>query len=222
MATEDQTSDQGVYYDADLGYFTSANAERKIAKLREKYGDWEITPVFTEITDREGQVTYAEPIVRFHIKKAIPGGLLDIRLLDTDGNETYRTVQRQQGFLQSPVVGILASAVIPGLGEFFAAQLAAAGAITGTTATTIGNALAKIAVDVATGKDLGDAVRDVALSTGISAGMPNLGPSIAELVDDPNIARVLTNAGNAAVTAAVQGKDIGDVVTAAIAAGGGR
>jgi hypothetical protein len=218
---DEQSTDRGVYYDADLGYFTSANAERQIAKLREKYTDWEITPIFTEITDREGQVTYAEPILRYQIRKAIPGGLLDIRLLDTAGNETFREVERQQGFLQSPIVGILVSAAVPGLGEFFAAQLAAAGALTGATATTVGNALAKIAVDVATGKNLDDAVRDVALSTAISAGMPNIGPSISEMVSDPNIARILTNAGNAAVSAAAQGKDLSDVVTAAVAAGAG-
>jgi hypothetical protein len=216
-----QTTNRGVYYDNDLGYFTSEAAERRIAELRSKYPDWEITPMFTEVTDSEGQVNYAEPITGFHIKKAIEGGLLDLRLLDEAGNETYREIERERGFLQSPVVGILASAVVPGLGEFFAAQLAAAGALTGTMATTVGNALAKIAVDVATGKDLEDAVRDVALSTAISTAMPNLGPSISELVDDPNIAKILTNAGNAAVTAAVQGRDIDEVVTAAVAAGAG-
>ena len=210
-----------VYYDSDQGYFTSANAEQQIAKLREKYPDWEITPMFTEVVDSEGQVSYAEPVTRFQIRKAIEGGLLDIRLLDTQGNETYREVERQQGFLQSPVVGILASAVVPGLGEFFAAQLAAAGALTGTAATVAGNALAKIAVDVATGKDLGDSVRDVALSTAISAGLPNIGIGIQELVSDPNIAKVLQNAGTAAVTAAVQGKSGSEILTSAIAAGAG-
>jgi len=221
MATEEQTSNQGVYYDGDLGYFTSANAERKIAKLREKYGDWEITPIFTEVTDREGQVTYAEPILRYQIRKAIPGGLLDIRLLDTEGNETYREVEQQRGLLQSPVLGILASAVLPGLGEFFAAQLAAAGALTGAAATTVGNALAKIAVDVAMGKDLEDAVRDTAISAGISAGMPNIAPAISELVNDPNIGRILQNAGTAAVNAAVQGRDGQGILLAAVGAAGG-
>lgn len=222
MAVEQPLDPNQVYYDYEQQAYTTVAIEQQLAPFRAKYPNAQVSPILVQTTTSEGDYVPTGQLDRIDIvQQSDRPGIFTRIQLDTSGRELGRTQFQQQGFFQSPVFGILMSAVVPGLGEYIGSALSASGALSTQVANSVGNALAKISVDVALGKDLSQAVRDVAVSSVIQAGSVDIGQAIQTAISDPTIANAILSAGTSAVQTAARGGDAGDMLRAAVAGVGG-
>jgi len=114
--------------------------------------------------------------------------------------------------LRDPMVGIALSTVLPGIGVAIGETLG--------VSNVAGTAIAKVAVSVAQGVPLDDAIKDAAISLIVQTGSVDAAKEIVSAGTDPKIANAISSVGGSIVQTAAKGGDASDILKNAVSAGG--
>jgi len=137
-------------------------------------------------------------------------------LADTATDLSQTVVSGVEAALKNPLGQIALAVALPGIGSAITAQLVEAGVMSaGAAANAVGAGIAKAAINIASGQNPEDAIKNALVSTGLDVANPEITKAINSVVNNPAVTKAIVNAGSSAAKVAASGGN-SDAITNAL------